>query len=252
MVRGTAASKSDQGFETQSGEPRASRAIAGLQTPGMTDKSRDHTRSIRVGPGPLALWIKRVFDLVLGTLLLVPAVPVGVVIGLFVRRTSKGPVLFRQARVGRHGEEFEILKFRTMVHDADLRKQDLKTVSEADGLFKIRADPRVTPIGTFLRQTYLDELPQLINVMRGEMSLVGPRPLPVEEVHRFQDDAHRRRLSVPPGLTCLWQVRGRNEIDDFDDWVRLDLEYIDNWSLWLDAKILVATVPAVLLGRGGR
>jgi lipopolysaccharide/colanic/teichoic acid biosynthesis glycosyltransferase len=119
-------------------------------------------------------------------------------------------------------------------------------------VFKVTHDPRVTPVGGFLRRHALDEMPQLWNVLRGEMSLVGPRPLPVEEVHRFENDAHRRRLSVLPGLTCLWQVRGRNEIDDFNDWVRMDLEYIDNWSLGRDLRILLETIPAVLLGRGGR
>jgi lipopolysaccharide/colanic/teichoic acid biosynthesis glycosyltransferase len=116
----------------------------------------------------------------------------------------------------------------------------------------VTADPRVTPLGRCLRRFSLDELPQLWNVLRGEMSLVGPRPLPLEEVRRFADDAHRRRLSVKPGLTCLWQISGRNDIADFDDWVRLDLAYIDQWSLWLDLKILIATIPVALLGRGGR
>ena len=118
--------------------------------------------------------------------------------------------------------------------------------------FKVTNDPRVTPIGKFLRKYSLDELPQLYNVLRTEMSLVGPRPLPVNEVKRFENLAHRRRLSVKPGLTCLWQISGRNQISDFRDWVRLDLEYIDNWSLWLDLKILVRTIPAVLLGSGAK
>jgi lipopolysaccharide/colanic/teichoic acid biosynthesis glycosyltransferase len=119
-------------------------------------------------------------------------------------------------------------------------------------VFKITKDPRVTPIGRWLRKFSLDELPQLINVIRGEMSLVGPRPLPVDEVKRFHDLAHRRRLSVKPGLTCLWQISGRNNVADFRDWVRLDLEYIDNWSLWLDLKILFRTIPVVLTGFGAK
>lgn len=119
-------------------------------------------------------------------------------------------------------------------------------------VFKVTNDPRVTPVGRFLRRTSFDEWPQLINVLKGEMSLVGPRPLPVDEVARFDDLAHRRRLSVKPGLTCLWQVSGRNNVRDFGDWVRLDLEYIDNWSLWLDFKILARTIPVVLVGTGAR
>ena len=119
-------------------------------------------------------------------------------------------------------------------------------------VFKVTNDPRITPIGRWLRRYSLDEFPQLWNVLRGDMSLVGPRPLPVDETRRFNDLAHRRRLSVKPGLTCLWQISGRNEVKDFRDWVRLDLEYIDNWSLWLDFKILVRTVPVVLTGTGAR
>jgi lipopolysaccharide/colanic/teichoic acid biosynthesis glycosyltransferase len=140
-----------------------------------------------------------------------------------------------------------------MSTDADQLKPALAAQNEMTGpVFKIAADPRVTRLGRILRRHSLDELPQLWNVLRGEMSLVGPRPLPVEEVQRFTDSAHRRRLSIKPGLTCLWQIRGRNDISSFEDWVRLDLEYIDQWSLWLDVKILFATIPVALFGRGGR
>jgi lipopolysaccharide/colanic/teichoic acid biosynthesis glycosyltransferase len=140
-----------------------------------------------------------------------------------------------------------------MTVDAEKRQAELAGRNEMTGpVFKVREDPRVTRLGRILRRHSLDELPQLWNVLRGEMSLVGPRPLPVDEVARFDDHAHRRRLSVRPGLTCLWQISGRNDIADFNDWVRLDLDYIDQWSLWLDLKILVATIPVMLLGRGGR
>jgi lipopolysaccharide/colanic/teichoic acid biosynthesis glycosyltransferase len=140
-----------------------------------------------------------------------------------------------------------------MVTNAEQLKQELEALNEMSGpVFKVTNDPRVTPIGRFLRRYSVDEFPQLINVLRGEMSLVGPRPLPVDEVQRFDDLAHRRRLSVKPGLTCLWQVSGRNNVRDFKDWVRLDLEYIDNWSLWLDLKILVRTIPVVVLGTGAK
>jgi lipopolysaccharide/colanic/teichoic acid biosynthesis glycosyltransferase len=140
-----------------------------------------------------------------------------------------------------------------MVSNAEQFKHELEAMNEMSGpVFKVTNDPRVTPIGKFLRKYSLDELPQLYNVLRTEMSLVGPRPLPVDEVKRFDNLAHRRRLSVKPGLTCLWQISGRNQISDFRDWVRLDLEYIDNWSLWLDLKILVRTIPAVLIGTGAK
>jgi lipopolysaccharide/colanic/teichoic acid biosynthesis glycosyltransferase len=138
-----------------------------------------------------------------------------------------------------------------MVTNAEQFQHELAAMNEMTGpVFKVTNDPRVTPIGRFLRKTSLDELPQLLNVLRGEMSLVGPRPLPVDEVRRFNDLAHRRRLSVKPGMTCLWQVSGRNNVSDFRDWVRLDLEYIDNWSIWLDITILARTLPAVLARRG--
>lgn len=174
-------------------------------------------------------------------------------IALVIKLTSPGPVLFRQQRSGMNGAPFTLYKFRTMVTNAEQFKHELEAMNEMNGpVFKVTQDPRVTRFGKFLRRYSLDELPQLWNVLRGEMSLVGPRPLPVDEVRRFHDLAHRRRLSVKPGLTCLWQVSGRNEIADFKDWVRLDLEYIDHWSLWLDVKILLRTVPAVLLASGAK
>jgi lipopolysaccharide/colanic/teichoic acid biosynthesis glycosyltransferase len=144
-------------------------------------------------------------------------------------------------------------KFRTMVIDAEERKKDLVDQNEMSGpVFKIESDPRIFRFGALLRKWSIDELPQLINVIFGKMSLVGPRPLPVEEVAAIQESAHRRRLSVKPGITCLWQISGRNEINNFDDWVKLDLEYIDNWSLYSDIKILLKTVPAVLFSKGAK
>jgi lipopolysaccharide/colanic/teichoic acid biosynthesis glycosyltransferase len=146
-----------------------------------------------------------------------------------------------------------MLKFRSMVTDAEQRQHELAALNEMGGpVFKVTNDPRVTGVGKLLRRYSLDELPQLINVLRGEMSLVGPRPLPVHEVKRFDDPAYRRRLSVRPGLTCLWQISGRNNVRDFKEWVRLDLQYIDSWSLWLDCKILAQTVPAVIVGTGAK
>ena len=185
-------------------------------------------------------------------LLLLLAVPLAVV-ALLIKLTSPGPVMFRQLRSGLNGAPFTIYKFRTMVTNAEQLKHELEAMNEMSGpVFKVSKDPRITPIGRILRRFSMDELPQLLNVLRGEMSLVGPRPLPVDEVKRFNDIAHRRRLSVKPGITCLWQISGRNQISEFRDWVRLDLEYIDNWSLWLDFKILLRTIPAVLAGTGAK
>ena len=183
-------------------------------------------------------------------LIVIPVIPL---IALAIKLTSPGPVFFHQQRSGLNGAPFTLYKFRTMVTNAEQFKSELEAMNEMRGpVFKVTNDPRVTPVGKFLRKYSLDELPQLFNVLRTEMSLVGPRPLPVDEVKRFENLAHRRRLSVKPGLTCIWQISGRNQICDFKDWVRLDLEYIDNWSLWLDLKILIRTIPAVLIGTGAK
>ncbi len=185
-------------------------------------------------------------------LLLITAIPMAIA-AILVRISSPGPIFFRQERAGLNGHPFTMLKFRTMVSNAEQLKQELQRLNEMTGpVFKVTNDPRVTRVGRFLRRWSLDELPQLFNVLRGEMSLVGPRPLPVDEVQRFDDPADRRRLSVRPGLTCLWQISGRNDVSDFKEWVRLDLQYIDNWSLLLDLKILVLTLPAVVSGAGAK
>ena len=205
---------------------------------------------------PEASWqgvVKQLLDRIGAIFLLVLFSPFFLVIGILIKIGSPGPVLFRQKRSGLNGQPFTIYKFRTMVTNAEQFQHELAAMNEMTGpVFKVTNDPRITPIGRFLRRSSLDELPQLLNVLRGEMSLVGPRPLPVDEVRRFNDLAHRRRLSVKPGITCLWQVSGRNNVSDFRDWVRLDLEYIDNWSLWLDFKILWRTVPVVLTGVGAK
>jgi exopolysaccharide biosynthesis polyprenyl glycosylphosphotransferase len=196
---------------------------------------------------------KQLMDSVGSLLALAFGWPIFALIALFIKLTSPGPVFFRQQRSGINGRPFTIYKFRTMVTNAEQLKHELATMNEMSGpVFKLTNDPRVTPIGKVLRKFSLDELPQLFNVLRGEMSLVGPRPLPVDEVKRFYDLAHRRRLSVKPGITCLWQISGRNNLSDFKEWVRLDLEYIDNWSLWLDLRILWRTLPAVLAGTGAK
>ena len=202
---------------------------------------------------PTHLLIKQLIDYTGSALLLVLLSPLLALIALAIKLTSPGPVLYRQVRAGLNGRSFQMLKFRSMRSDAEQHKDELAALNEMTGpVFKVSNDPRVTPLGRFLRRHSLDELPQLWNVLCGAMSLVGPRPLPIDEVERFDQDTHRRRLSVKPGLTCLWQVSGRSDITDFADWVRLDLEYIDQWSLWLDFKILLATIPAALFGRGAR
>ena len=193
----------------------------------------------------LLLFVRRCADVLLALLLLVILSPVFAIVALFVKLTSHGPVLFRQPRCGLHGRPFTFLKFRSMQIDAEEMKPALAPFNEMDGpAFKMTNDPRVTPIGRFLRRTSLDELPQLWNILKGDMSFVGPRPAVIEEVRQYEP-WQRRRLSMKPGLTCLWQVSGRNELT-FEEWMRLDLEYIDNWSLWLDIKIALKTIPAVL------
>jgi exopolysaccharide biosynthesis polyprenyl glycosylphosphotransferase len=196
---------------------------------------------------------KQVMDLLGAFFLLLVTSPLFLFSAVAIKLTSRGPIFFRQERCGLNGKPFTMLKFRSMVTDAEQRQHELASLNEMGGpVFKVTNDPRVTEIGKFLRRYSLDELPQLLNVLRGEMSLVGPRPLPVHEVKRFDDPSHRRRLSVKPGLTCLWQVSGRNNVSDFREWVRLDLHYIDNWSLWLDCKILAQTLPAVIIGTGAK
>lgn len=196
---------------------------------------------------------KMLLDFFGALVLIILSAPLLLVLAVLVKLTSPGPVFFRQQRSGLNGAPFEIFKFRTMTSNAEQLKHELAAMNEMTGpVFKVTNDPRITTFGKWLRQWSLDELPQLFNVLRSEMSLVGPRPLPVDEVRRFSDLAHRRRLSVKPGLTCLWQIKGRNQISDFREWVRLDLEYIDNWSIWLDLKILLLTLPAVLRGTGAK
>ncbi len=193
---------------------------------------------------------KRAFDVLVSAFLLVLLAPLLAVIAILVKVTSPGPALFVQERLGLGKRRFRMYKFRTMVADAERRQRELESLNEASGpVFKIRSDPRVTPIGAILRKTSLDELPQLVNVLKGDLSLVGPRPLPVRDYEGFDKDWHRRRFSVPPGITCLWQISGRSNVS-FDKWMELDAQYIDTWSLWLDVKILLKTIPAVLRRTG--
>jgi exopolysaccharide biosynthesis polyprenyl glycosylphosphotransferase len=193
--------------------------------------------------------LKRAFDVVGSLLLLALSAPVWLAVALAVKLDSPGPIFFVQPRCGRYGRVFPFLKFRTMVTDAESRKAALRQLNEKSGpVFKMQRDPRVTRVGRILRKYSIDELPQVLNVLIGHMSLVGPRPPVPAEVEKYELD-HRGRLSMRPGLTCLWQVSGRNEIE-FEDWVKLDIEYVERWSLLLDLQILLATFPAVISGRG--
>lgn len=196
---------------------------------------------------------KRILDILGAFLLLIVTSPLMLLAALLIRLTSPGPIIFSQNRSGLHGRAFRMYKFRSMVTNAEQARAELEARNVMSGpVFKVNDDPRVTPIGHWIRRTSIDELPQLWNVIHGEMSLVGPRPLPLYETANFGDVTQRRRMSVRPGLTCLWQIQGRNKINDFKDWVQLDLEYIDRWSLWLDLLILLRTVPVVLFGWGAK
>lgn len=203
-----------------------------------------------VAQNPQQLFAKRIFDLVLTTLAIPLLLPLFAIIAIAIKIDSPGPVFFVQQRVGLRKNVFPMYKFRSMYIDAEERLNDLEHLNEAEGpIFKIKNDPRITKVGRFLRKTSLDELPQLINVFKGEMSLVGPRPMSTRDVDLFDRGIQRKRFSVQPGLTCLWQISGRSDLP-FEKWLELDLEYIENWSFWLDLKILYKTVPAVLFTKG--
>ena len=217
-------------------------------------RSLDEVRAeIRIAPRPLAKRIvKRALDVAGALVGLVVLSPVLVLVALAVKLTSRGPALFVQERCGVGGKTFAFYKFRTMVEDAEERRASLEHLNEMSGpIFKIRRDPRITRLGRVLRKTSLDELPQLWNVLKGDMSLVGPRPPMPEEVERY-DSRQAQRLAVVPGITGLWQVSGRSSLPDFDHWLELDLEYARRWSLWLDVRILLKTVIVVVLAKGAQ
>ncbi len=203
---------------------------------------------IRVGQ----LFMKALFDIVVSGILLIVCIPLFIVISIVIKLTSPGPVLFTQIRCGLNGRKFTLYKFRTMIKDAEQILPQLKANNEMKGpAFKMENDPRITPLGKFLRKFSLDELPQLWNVFKRDMSIVGPRPPLPDEVKQY-DSWQRRRLSMRPGITCLWQVQGRNKITDFNEWSRLDLHYIDHWSILGDLRILVQTIPVVIFGIGAK
>jgi exopolysaccharide biosynthesis polyprenyl glycosylphosphotransferase len=193
---------------------------------------------------------KRVLDFSISLLVTILLAPIFFITALVIKLNSSGPVLFKQRRVGLNKRIFFVYKFRTMAPDAEQRMREVEHLNEVGGpVFKIKNDPRITPVGRFLRKASIDELPQLFNVLKGDMSLVGPRPLPLRDYEGFSQDWHRRRFSVRPGITCLWQINGRSSIS-FEKWMELDMEYIDRWSLWLDLQILLRTLPVVLKGTG--
>lgn len=196
------------------------------------------------------IFAKRVLDLAISAAVIILFSPILLAVVILIKILSPGPVFFIQKRLGLNKRHFKVYKFRTMVADAERRMGEIEHLNEVSGpVFKIKNDPRVTPLGRLLRKTSIDELPQLFNVLKGDMSLVGPRPLPIRDYQGFSKDWQRRRFSVKPGVTCLWQVRGRSSIP-FDKWMELDLQYIDKWSLRLDFQILLLTIPAVLRGSG--
>ena len=197
-----------------------------------------------------AFYLKRLIDILMSGALLIVLSPFFLVIAILIKMTSEGPIFYEWNVVGFNKKPFRSWKFRTMVIDADEMKEKLTDLNEMKGpVFKIKNDPRITKVGRFLRKFSLDELPQLWSVFKGDMSLVGPRPAFPHELGKYES-WHRRKLSIKPGITCLWQISGRNNINDFDEWARLDLQYIDNWSLWLDLKILFKTAGVVLIGTG--
>ena len=194
--------------------------------------------------------LKRIIDIFTSICLFIFLLPVYLILNVLVKVTSKGPIFFKWDVIGKDGIPFTGYKYRTMIANADHLKVELLESNEMTGpVFKMRNDPRITSFGKILRKYSLDELPQLWSVIKGDMSLVGPRPAGPHEWEKYQE-WQKRKLSVTPGLTCLWQINGRNEIHDFDEWIKMDLEYIDNWSLWLDLKIFLKTIPVVIKGSG--
>ncbi|HEY1921522.1 MAG TPA: sugar transferase [Tepidisphaeraceae bacterium] len=240
FARGIEEAGQDLGPDAQFGKTRAARESA-LKLHSAGDVAGLLVR-------PLPLW-KRLIDITVGCVGLVLAAPVMGAVALAIKASGPGPILFKQKRSGLGGKPFTIYKFRTMVVDAEAKKAQLRAKSEQDGpAFKIKHDPRITRVGRILRETSLDEIPQLINVLKGDMSLVGPRPLPVEE-SKLCASWHRRRLDVTPGLTCIWQIHGRSSVT-FAEWIRMDRRYIRALSIWQDIKLILLTVPSVLARRG--
>jgi exopolysaccharide biosynthesis polyprenyl glycosylphosphotransferase len=232
------------------------RVLAGifdLQKGWVNNRQLDGTAAAIFSPTLSEGWpmvCKQLLDTFISSLLLIMLAPIFLIVAILIKLDSTGPVFFVQERVGLNKRRFRMYKFRTMAGDAEKRQSDLESLNEADGpVFKIKNDPRVTRLGRFLRKASIDELPQFLNVLKGDMSLVGPRPLPIRDYQGFDQDWVRRRFSVRPGITCLWQINGRSSVS-FREWMELDLHYIDHWSFWLDVEVIAKTIPAVLKGVG--
>jgi exopolysaccharide biosynthesis polyprenyl glycosylphosphotransferase len=216
------------------------------------EKFEDHT-VLNLISGPGDSWqyaAKKGMDLILGLIMIMAALPLMVCTAIAIKVTSRGPIFFIQKRIGYNKRVFSLYKFRTMVVEAEKLQSELEILNEMDGpVFKIRNDPRLTKIGRWLRKWSIDELPQLFNVVKGDMSLVGPRPLPIRDYREFSKDWHRKRFSVLPGITCFWQVNGRNNVS-FAEWMKMDMKYIDDWKFSVDLKILLKTIPAIIRKEG--
>jgi len=227
--------------------------IFNLRNTASLDHDLDEHSHVMSVAGSTEAWpsvVKRVFDVLASALLLIALAPLFAIVAILIKLTSPGSLFFSQLRVGLNKRQFRMYKFRTMIANAEQMQDQLLSMNEMSGpVFKINRDPRVTPLGRFLRKTSIDELPQLFNVFLGQMSLVGPRAMSVRDYQLFDQDWQRRRFSVKPGITCLWQIKGRSSIP-FERWMELDMEYIDKWSLWLDFKILAQTLPSVVRGTG--
>ena len=228
-------------------------SIFDVQKERVTNRQLDEMAVATFSPALSEGWpmaCKRMLDISVSSLLLVVLAPIFLIVAILIKLDSTGSVFFVQDRVGLNKRRFRMYKFRTMVGDAEKRQSKLECLNEADGpAFKIKNDPRVTRLGRFLRKASIDELPQFLNVLKGDMSLVGPRPLPIRDYQGVDQDWVRRRFSIRPGITCLWQVNGRSSVS-FQEWMELDLHYIDHWSFWLDVKVIAKTIPAVLKGAG--
>lgn len=221
----------------------------GMNTGAFSAGSHSEVVDLEVKESRLYSASKRLFDLVVGIIVLVLLIPIFPIIAVMIKLDTPGPIFFKQKRVGKNGRIFDFYKFRSMEKEAERKKEEIRDLNEQEGpLFKIKSDPRITNVGKFLRRSSFDELPQIFNVLKGDMSIVGPRPQIPSEVAQYRP-WHRRRLDVTPGITCYWQISGRSHIG-FEEWMRLDMEYLNSRSFWTDLVIFLKTIPAVIARKG--